>query len=134
MIATNLIRNFRFWLSKHAIFSLAGSPASSCNVLHYPSAARSEGTSVVLFGEQDKVATSVDPNGHCGPEVLIAFQGIYKAVRFDRGARKAETKRVARGNKRFSRNAINCVPESQRTLRHVGDHRRQRAAACRLAD
>jgi hypothetical protein len=61
---------------------------------------------VVLFGEQGKVATSVDPNEHYSPDILIAFHEIYKAVRFDRGARKAETKRVARRTKRLRRNAI----------------------------
>ena len=57
--------------------------------IRYPSAARPGGTSLVLFGEQNNVAANVEPNGQYRPEVLVAFNGIYKTIRFGRNRRVA---------------------------------------------
>ena len=62
--------------------------------MRYPSAARRGGTSLVLFGDQDNVAATLEPNGQYRPEILIAFSGIYRTVRFGR------TRRVARSGKK----------------------------------
>ena len=75
--------------------SIFKTPQGPIDGIRYPSAANRRGTSLVLFGEQDNVAAALDePNGQYRPEVLIAFNGIYKTIRFGR------TRHAARRGKR----------------------------------